>query len=116
MHIARIWVDESGETHYQDIEISLTPSGPLGRMSAPLSVTSMILRENDPGYDYDWHVAPQKQYIIMLSGLVEIQVSDGESRTFGPGDIVQMEDITGKGHKSWSPDGNSRRSLFLPFS
>lgn len=74
----------------------------------------MILRENEPGYDYDWHVAPQRQYIVMLAGLVEIQVSDGESRTFGPGDIVQMEDVTGRGHKSQSPDGNPRRSLFLP--
>ena len=114
MHIARIWADDSGETHYQDIEITLTPSGPLGSMSVPLPVTSMILRENEPGYDYDWHIAPQRQYIVMLTGLVEIQVSDGESRTFGPGDIVQMEDITGKGHKSRSPDGNPRRSLFLP--
>ncbi len=114
MHITRIWADESGESHYQDIEISLAPSGPLGWMSTPLLVTSMILRENEPGYDYDWHVAPRRQYIVMLAGSVEIQASDGESRTFGPGDIVQMEDVTGKGHKSRSPDDKSRRSIFLP--
>lgn len=114
IHITRIWADESGESHYQDIEMVLTPSGPLGRMSTPLPVASMILRENEPGYDYDWHVAPRRQYIVMLAGSVEIQVSDGESRTFGPGDIIQMEDVTGKGHKSWSPDGNPRRSIFLP--
>lgn len=114
IHITRIWADESGESHYQDIEIALVPSGPLGWMSTPLPVASMILRENEPGYDYDWHVAPRRQYIVMLAGSVEIQVSDGESRTFRPGDIIQMEDVTGKGHKSWSPDGNPRRSIFLP--
>jgi hypothetical protein len=114
IHITRIWADQSGESHYQDIEIVLVPSGPLGWMSTPFPVASMILRENEPGYDYDWHVAPRRQYIVMLAGSVEIQVSDGESRTFGPGDIVQMEDVAGKGHKSRSPDGNPRRSLFLP--
>jgi hypothetical protein len=114
MHIVRIWADESGESHYQDIEIDVVPAGPLGRMSAPLPVTSMILRENDPAYDFDWHVTPRRQYIVMLAGLVEIQVSDGESRVFGPGDIVLVEDVTGKGHKSRSPDGKPRRSIFLP--
>jgi quercetin dioxygenase-like cupin family protein len=114
MHIARIWTDERGESHYQDIEIDVVPAGPLGRMSAPLPVTSMILRENDPAYDFDWHVTPRRQYIVMLAGLVEIQVSDGESRVFGPGDIVLVEDVTGKGHKSRSPDGKPRRSIFLP--
>jgi quercetin dioxygenase-like cupin family protein len=114
MRIARIWADESGESHYQDIEVDVVPAGPLGRMSAPIPVTSMILRENDPAYDFDWHVAPRCQYIVMLAGLVEIQVSDGESRIFGSGDIVLVEDVTGKGHKSRSPDGKPRKSIFLP--
>jgi len=116
MNIARIWTDEKGETHYQDIEVALEPSGPLGRMSAPMPVTGMILRENEAGYDFDWHVAPRRQYIVMLSGLVEIQVSDGEKRIFGPGEIVLVEDLTGKGHKSRSPDGKPRKSIFLPLA
>jgi quercetin dioxygenase-like cupin family protein len=74
----------------------------------------MILRENEPGYDYDWHVAPRRQYIVMLEGSVEIRVSDGEARVFRPGDIVLVEDTEGKGHKSRSPDGKPRRSIFLP--
>jgi len=77
-------------------------------------VTSMILRENGRAYDFDWHVTPRRQYIVLLAGFVEIQASDGESRTFGPGDIVLVEDITGKGHKSPSPDGKPRKSIFLP--
>lgn len=114
MRIARIWADGEGQSHYQDVEVELLPSGPLGSMSSPLPVASMILRENEAGYDYDWHVAPRRQYIVMLSGFVEIQVSDGETRTFGPGEILLVEDTTGRGHKSRSPDGKPRRSLFLP--
>ncbi len=114
MRITRIWADDAGESHYEDMEVELKTSGPLGRFSAPLAVASMILRENDPGYDLDWHVAPRRQYIAMLAGLVEIRVSDGEIRTFGPGEILLVEDTTGKGHKSRSPDGKPRKSIFLP--
>ena len=114
MNIARIFADEKGESHYQDIEVATVSTGPLGSMAEPLPVTSMILRENAPGYDFDWHVAPRRQYIVMLAGFVEIQVSDGETRTFSPGDIVLVEDTEGKGHKSRSPDGKPRKSIFLP--
>lgn len=89
-------------------------SGPLGSMSEPLPVRSMILRENPSGYDYGWHTAPREQYIVMLEGKVEITVSDGEMRTFGPGEIVLVADTSGKGHASRSPDGKPRKSLFLP--
>jgi quercetin dioxygenase-like cupin family protein len=114
MKIARIWADAAGESHYQDLEVEVAPSGPIGRVSELLPVTGMMLRENEPGYDFDWHVAPRRQYIVMLEGLVEIQVSDGETRTFAPGEIILVEDLTGKGHKSRSPDGKARRSIFLP--
>lgn len=114
MKIARIWADEAGESHYQDLEVELTSSGPIGRTSELLPLKGMMLRENEPGYDYDWHVAPRRQYIVMLAGLVEIQVSDGETRTFEAGEIILVEDLTGKGHKSRSPDGKARRSIFLP--
>ncbi len=114
MRIARIWADAEGASHYADMEVDWESSGPLGKMAAPLPVSSMILRENEAGYDYDWHVAPRKQYIVMLEGQVEIQVSDGQKRTFGPGEIVLVEDTVGEGHKSKSPDGKPRKSIFLP--
>jgi quercetin dioxygenase-like cupin family protein len=114
MTITRIYADQNGNSHFENQEIPVTPSGPLGWMSSPIAVQSMILRENPPGYHYPWHAAPCRQYIIMLEGLVEIEVGDGEKRTFGPGSIVLVEDTTGVGHASRSPDGNGRRSLFLP--
>lgn len=114
MLVTRIYHDVAGESHYEDINIPLTEHTPLGSTSKPVAVSSMIMRENLPGYTYDWHVAPRRQYIVMLEGLVEIQVSDGEIRRFKAGDIVLVEDTEGKGHKSHSPDGNPRRSLFLP--
>jgi len=116
MHVTRIYHDDAGESHYEVIDIPMIDHTPLGSTTKPIAVSSMIMRENPPGYFYDWHVAPRRQYIVMLEGLVEIQVSDGETRVFKTGDIILVEDTEGKGHKSHSPDGKQRRSLFLPIS
>ena len=53
-----------------------------------------------PGWHGDWHPAPQRQWIIILSGELEVEVSDGEIRIFGPGSVVLVEDTFGKGHVS----------------
>ena len=114
MLITRIYADKQGLSHFEDTHIETLPSGPLGSMSSPLDVQAMILRENKPGYDFPWHVAPCRQYIVMLEGMVEITVSDGTVRSFGAGSILLVEDTFGEGHASRSPDGKRRRSLFLP--
>jgi uncharacterized cupin superfamily protein len=46
----------------------------------------------------DWHNAPRRQYVIMLSGQMEIQVGDGTVKRFGAGDVLLAEDLTGRGH------------------
>jgi hypothetical protein len=43
---------------------------------------------------------PSRQLHIYLSGEIEGQVSDGETRRFGPGTVALVEDTTGKGHIS----------------
>jgi hypothetical protein len=40
-------------------------------------------------YDWDFHNAPQRQFIILLKGIIEITTSDGESRIFSGGDIQE---------------------------
>ncbi len=46
----------------------------------------------------DWHPAPQRQFAFILKGAVEVTVGDGESRQFGPGSVVLLEDTSGRGH------------------
>ena len=56
----------------------------------------------------DWHPAPHRQYVICLSGGVEIGLGDGTTHHFGPGDARLVEDTTGQGHTTkWTGDGNS---------
>jgi len=113
VRITRIFNTPNGASHFEDVEIELNDAGEIGSLSDRLPVSGIIFRENPPDYDYDWHNAPQRQYIVMLDGNIEIEVSDGEVRRFTGGDILLVEDLSGRGHKTRSIDGQSRRSVFV---
>ena len=61
-----------------------------------------------------WHRAPRRQYVISLAGGISITASDGETRHIGAGEIVLVEDTTGKGHITRSSGGNPRHTIFVP--
>ena len=113
MTITRVYADERGESHFVDEEIELRNAGPIGHLSEPIPARAVIFRRNDPGYDYDWHVAPQRQFIVLLDGVIEIETSDGIRRTFRGGDILLVEDTTGRGHRSRHLEAQERRSVFI---
>ena len=45
---------------------------------------------------------------------MKITASDGESRFIAAGDVILVEDTTGKGHLSQHLEGKIRHSLFIP--
>ena len=114
MRIHHLYVDAAGETHFKDIEIDWEKDGPGGRTSKTFPATGLIFRETPGTYDYDWHPAPRRQYIVNLDAAVKITVSSGESRIIGPGEVFLVEDTHGKGHISQAVGGQMRRSLFIP--
>jgi hypothetical protein len=113
MKITRVYSDPSGESHFGEIDIGLADSGPVGRLSERFPVKSIIFRENDAGYDYDWHNAPERQYIVLLDGEIEIEVGDGEKRIFRGGDVIFVEDVEGRGHRTRVTNNRPRRSVFV---
>ena len=98
MKIHRLYADKNGESHFQDVEVEYAESTRAGRLSKRLPATGIIFREVQPDYDLDWHPAPRRQFVIILSGQLEIGCGDGSKQVFGPGDARLVEDTTGKGH------------------
>ena len=45
---------------------------------------------------------------------MEITASDGESRRIGAGEVILVEDTTGKGHLSKAIDSKIRNCIFVP--
>ncbi len=113
IEITRVYSDNSGESHFEDIEMPLKDDGEIGFLSDKIPVKKLIFRKVKPSYDYDYHNAPQKQYVILLDGEIEIETSLGEKRTFKGGDILLMEDTQGKGHKTRNIQNIERKSIFI---
>src|SRR5207237_3416149 len=114
VQITGVGLTSSGGSEFNELEIDLADHGEIGRLSDPWPATSLIFRENDPGYDLDWHNAPRRQIIVILDGELEVDVTSGEKRRFKGGDVLLVEDTTGSGHRTRSIDGKSRRSIFIP--
>ena len=111
--LTKVYSDENGDSRFEDVEIALEDAGEIGALSNLIPAKGMIFREVLPTYDFDFHNAPQRQYIILLDGEIEIETSLGEKRTFGTGEILQMEDTNGKGHKTRNLKKQKRRSVFI---
>jgi len=111
--ITRVYSDDNGDSHFEDIAIALKDAGSIGKLSAVFPANGIIFREVAPSYDWDFHTAPQKQYIILLDGEIEIETSLGDKRIFKAGDVLLVEDITGKGHKTRNLQPVKRKSIFI---
>lgn len=114
MRIHNLYCDAKGESHFRDIEVEWVEERRGSKLSKRLPATGIIFRETGGDYDLDWHPAPRRQYIINLDGGVQITASDGEKRIIGAGEVLLVEDITGKGHLSKAIENKMRRSIFVP--
>jgi len=111
--IHNLYTDASGQSHFRDVEVEWVEETRGGKLSKRLPATGIIFREVPPTYDLDWHPAPRRQYIINLDAGVQITASDGESRKIGAGEVLLVEDTTGKGHLSKAIDNKIRNCIFV---
>lgn len=101
----RVYTDEIGETHFEDVEIDLVsvdfaPPAPALNLSVFTETKNFGFVNAPPSWYGDWHPTPKRQVFVYISGKIEARVSDGEVRVFGPGSVTLLEDTTGKGHTS----------------
>jgi hypothetical protein len=114
MKITRIYTGEDLQSHFEDLEIPLKDGGKGNFVSDLMRASGIIFRETDGSYNYDFHNAPRRQFVVNLEGEVEIELGDGSKRIFGSGEIFLAEDTTGQGHKSQAVSKKPRKSLFIP--
>lgn len=114
MRVHNLYEDQEGESHFRDIEIEWTEIMPSIENSERIPATGLYFVRTKASYDLDWHTAPRRQYIVNLDTGIRITASDGESREINPGDVLLVEDTTGKGHLSQSIEGKVRHAVFIP--
>ena len=113
MRIHNLYEDANGASHFRDIEIDWAEDAPSGKLSKRLPATGIVFRETTADFEDSWHRA-RRQYVISLAGGISITASDGETRHIGAGEIVLVEDTTGKGHITRSSGDKPRHTIFVP--
>jgi hypothetical protein len=88
-----MYTDAQGKARWEEIDLAKVPEWTQG-----LDATKVRFGVRQAGEFTDWHPAPQRQFVCIVSGQLEIGFEDGSKKIFGPGDIRLVEDVTGKGH------------------
>jgi cupin domain len=105
MRYVRLKIDSSGESHFEQAALDLNeadyrPPAPLLFVSHAYQADGLQFIRLPSGWSGESIHPPKHQFLICLKGQLEVTASDGAKRTFGPGDSVLMEDVTGKGHRT----------------
>ena len=105
MKYTRLFSDSDGESHFEDVDVAFTPMefappAPPLDLSVTEPAEHYTFMRAAAGWYSDWHRAPYRQVHFYLAGEVEAESSDGEIRRFGVGDVILVEDVLGKGHRS----------------
>ncbi|MDO9445478.1 MAG: hypothetical protein Q7K37_09190 [Dehalococcoidia bacterium] len=94
----RIWTGDDGESHFEEHAIAFGEGDRPAADSEPAEAIQFRLRRG--GTALDFHPAPRRQYVLYLTARVRIGCGDGSSVIMEPGDVLQAEDTTGRGHTS----------------
>ncbi len=104
--IKRIYTGTDGLSHVEDLA--------LDAKSVLEGVSSAEVRVSPPGRFSDWHVGPQRQYIINVAGSGQLEVAEGKV-DLPPGSMEYIDDLTGKGHTTRTTSEEDRVSIWLKF-
>jgi hypothetical protein len=97
MKIVRLYTGTGNASHFDDIDIELNYNG-RPETSEIQPADGIIFRSAPINLFQRLHPVPKRQYVITLSGQVDIETGDGTTRRFGPGDVMLGEDTNGRGH------------------
>ena len=113
MRITHLFTGKDNQSHFEEIEVRLDSRGSLGLFTDPAIVKAFFFREVPAGYRYTWHTVVCREYVVTLEGRAEIEVSSGEKRRFGKGDVLLAEDVSGQGHKTRVIGKKPWRQMFI---
>jgi hypothetical protein len=113
--VVRIYTGADNRSYFEDMQVPMEEvlqGSRVSQRSALIPTEGMLFRENPLGRSEQYHTPGRRQFVITISGAVEITCAGGQ-RVFGPGDVLFAEDLTGEGHSNRELHG-PRRSLIVP--
>ncbi len=116
----RLYTGPDGVSHFaaERLALEAVPGGQ--GMEAGLAVNRLgdvkgvLFAQLKAGATEDWHVAPRRQLMVCVHGVVEITAGDGQKRLLRPGQFMLLEDTTGKGHVTRATGTEDHVALAVP--
>ena len=121
-HKTILFTDTDGRARFRDEEITLGEGSPQAMLSRMHPSGGYQLRESPVGFRSQFHVTVTPQWVVILTGRMEIGLQDGSSRVFGPGEHFYSADLLPAGarfdaalHGHWSRQVGDEplRTLFV---
>ncbi len=117
----RIFADEEGCSHFEMKSITLqtkdyAPPAPALNISTLEAADNSVFLELPVGWYGDWHPTPVRQWLILITGMCEFEAGDGERTTCKAGDVILLDDLTGKGHQTKVLEDESVRIAAIHFT
>ena len=103
---------EAGASFFERKRLPFVVRRPEGRASDDIALTAFQFAWASGDLAYDWHPAPQRQIVLVLTGGLAMEYGDGSSAVVPPGGFLVGEDTDGRGHITRALDGAPRLSLF----
>jgi uncharacterized cupin superfamily protein len=119
LSFSRLYTGPDGVSHWADETVHLASRGTesIEAMMATAAIGDVkgaMVAMLKAGATEDWHVAPRRQFMVCLRGLVEVTAADGQVRRLKPGEFALLEDLSGKGHITHSAGKEDHVALALP--
>ena len=102
MKYTRLYCDVSGSSRLEEVEVAFSsaefaPPAPSLDVATAVPASAHLFIRLHTGWFDPAHPAPARQFMVVLSGVVELEAS-GQTRRLGAGDIILAEDTEGPGH------------------
>ncbi len=119
--LIRLYADPDGESHIDEQQIELEPTAyappaPDVYLSRPMAAVAAAFLHVPAGWIGTWHVAPRRQLFVVLSGEIEVEMSDGARKVGTPGMVALLEDTTGRGHVTRALGSTFARAVVVPLA
>src|SRR5690348_11566579 len=103
MKIVRFAAAPDGGSQFVEIDFPIDNAstdawGHTARRSPVLPAQSTMVTEMPEGLYQDWHPASRRQLLIVLSGTLEVETSDGTKHRCSSGEVFLADDVGSRGH------------------
>ena len=118
MKITRFVATPDGGSRFEEIDIPISnprqdAEGHTLQLSNAYTSPGVCFVDLPEDLNQDWHQAPTRQIVVVLSGTVAVTTTDGRTRRWSTGEAFIAADVSGRGHRTRTLGGQARL-MFAP--